>query len=77
MDTMRKKDLFEKNKEYVVTVINSKNPNDGYWNIDGGDINGDIKGQSVTFIPKLDKNVIITYYNPKGECKSRCLIVKN
>lgn len=73
-----KKQYLQKDKEYVVTVLNSKNPKDGYWNISGGYINGKAQGESIHFVPTADDEVEITYINNKNdENKSRHLKVQN
>ena len=73
-----KKQYLQKDKEYVVTVLNSKNPKDGYWNISGGYINGKAQGKSIHFVPTADDEVEITYINNKNdENKSRHLKVQN
>lgn len=73
-----KKQYLQKDKEYVVTVLNSKNPKDGYWNISGGYINGNAQGESIHFVPTADDEVEITYINNKNdENKSRHLKVQN
>lgn len=73
-----KKQYLQKDKEYVVTVLNSKNPKDGYWNISGGYINGTAQGESIHFVPTADDEVEITYINNKNdENKSRHLKVQN
>lgn len=59
-----KKQYLQKDKEYVVTVLNSKNPKDGYWNISGGYINGKAQGESIHFVPTADDEVEITYMSP-------------
>ena len=73
-----KKQYLQKDKEYVVTVLNSKNPKDGYWNISGGHISGKAQGESIHFVPTADNEVEITYINNNnGEYKSRHLKVQN
>lgn len=73
-----KNQYLQKDKEYVVTVLNSKNPKDGYWNISGGHINGKAQGESIHFVPTVDNEVEITYINNKNdEYKSRHLKVQN
>lgn len=73
-----KKQYLQKDKEYVVTVLNSKNPKDGYWNISGGHISGKAQGESIHFVPTADDEVEITYINNKNdEDKSRHLKVQN
>lgn len=73
-----KKQYLQKDKEYVVTVLNSKNPKDGYWNISGGHISGKAQGKSIHFVPTADDEVEITYINNKNdEDKSRHLKVQN
>lgn len=73
-----KKQYLQKDKEYVVTVLYSKNPKDGYWNISGGYINGKAQGESIHFVPTADDEVEITYINNKNdENKSRHLKVQN
>lgn len=73
-----KKQYLQKDKEYVVTFLNSKNPKDGYWNISGGYINGKAQGESIHFVPTADDEVEITYINNKNdENKSRHLKVQN
>lgn len=71
------KAYLKKDTVYVVSVLDSKNPNDGEWSVNGGHIEGDTKGRSITFVPKSDKKVTITYTNPNGEKKSHSLIVQN
>lgn len=73
-----KNQYLQKDKEYVVTVLNSKNPKDGYWHISGGHINGKAQGESIHFVPTVDNEVEITYINNKNdEYKSRHLKVQN
>lgn len=72
-----KKAYLQKDIAYVVTVLDSQNPDDGSWSISGGRIEGDIKGRSIKFVPESDDKVTITYTNPNGENKSRSLIVQN
>lgn len=72
-----KKAYLQKDIAYIVTVLNSQNPDDGSWSISGGRIEGDIKGKSIKFVPESDDKVTITYTNPNGENKSRSLIVQN
>lgn len=73
-----KNQYLQKDKEYVVTVLNSKNPKDGYWHISGGHINGKAQGESIHFVPTVDNEVEITYNNNKNdEYKSRHLKVQN
>lgn len=73
-----KNQYLQKDKEYVVTVLNSKNPKDGYWLISGGHINGKAQGESIHFVPTVDNEVEITYINNKNdEYKSRHLKVQN
>lgn len=73
-----KKQYLQKDKEYVVTVLNSKHPKDGYWNISGGYIKGKAEGESIHFVPTADDEVEITYINNKNdENKSRHLKVQN
>ena len=72
-----KKAYLQKDIAYVVTVLDSQNPDDGSWSISGGRIEGDITGRSIKFVPESDDKVTITYTNPNGENKSRSLIVQN
>lgn len=72
-----KKAYLQKDIAYVVTVLNSQNPDEGSWSISGGRIEGDIKGRSIKFVPESDDKVTITYTNPNGENKSRSLMVQN
>lgn len=72
-----KNQYLQKDKEYVVTVLNSKNPKDGYWHISGGHINGKAQGESIHFVPTVDNEVEITYNNKNDEYKSRHLKVQN
>lgn len=73
-----KNQYLQKDKEYVVTVLYSKNPKDGYWHISGGHINGKAQGESIHFVPTVDNEVEITYINNKNdEYKSRHLKVQN
>lgn len=73
-----KNQYLQKDKEYVVTVLNSKNPKDGYWHISGGHINGKAQGESIHFVHTVDNEVEITYINNKNdEYKSRHLKVQN
>ena len=62
-----KNQYLQKDKEYVVTVLNSKNPKDGYWHISGGHINGKAQGESIHFVPTVDNEVEITYINNKND----------
>ncbi len=71
------KAYLKRNTAYVVTVLDSKNPNDGEWSINGGHIEGNFQGKSITFVPESDQKVTITYTNPNGEKKSRSLVVQN
>lgn len=73
----RKNKYLHKGREYNVTVLGSKNPEDAHWGIAGGHIEGETKGQSVNFVPDSDEKLTITYENPNGENKRRSLIVKN
>ena len=68
---------LQKDNEYVVTVLDSQNPDNGSWSISGGRIEGNAKGKSIKFVPESDNEVTITYTNPNGENKSRSLIVQN
>lgn len=72
-----KKTYLQKDIAYVVTVLDSQNPDNGSWSISGGRIEGDAKGKRIKFVPKSDQKVTITYTNPNGENKSRSLIVQN
>lgn len=71
------KRYLQKDIAYVVTVLDSKKPDNGSWSISGGRIEGDAKGKSIKFVPESDQKVTITYTNPNGENKSRSLIVQN
>ena len=72
-----KKTYLQKDIAYVVTVLDSQNPDNGSWSISGGRIEGDAKGKRIKFVPESDQKVTITYTNPNGENKSRSLIVQN
>ena len=72
-----KKTYLQKDIAYVVTVLDSQNPDNGSWSIYGGRIEGDAKGKRIKFVPESDQKVTITYTNPNGENKSRSLIVQN
>lgn len=72
-----KKTYLQKDIAYVVTVLDSQNPDNGSWSISGGRIEGDTKGKRIKFVPESDQKVTITYTNPNGENKSRSLIVQN
>ncbi len=72
-----KKTYLQKDIAYVVTVLDSPNPDNGSWSISGGRIEGDAKGKRIKFVPESDQKVTITYTNPNGENKSRSLIVQN
>lgn len=72
-----KKTYLQKDIAYVVTVLDSQNPDNGSWSILGGRIEGEAKGKRIKFVPESDQKVTITYTNPNGENKSRSLIVQN
>lgn len=68
---------LRKDTTYVAKVLDSKNPDDGFWSISGGRIIGDSKGRSIKFVPESDNKVTITYTNPNGENNRFSLIVQN
>ena len=67
---------LEKGVKYSVKVLHSQNPEEGNWEISGGEIIGGHEGKSIEFIPKDDNEVTIKYSNSNGETESRRLKVK-
>lgn len=71
----RENKFLKKKVPYTVEIKNSQEPANGKWEIEGGHINGNANGNSITFVPEADNTVTITYQGQNGENCTRTLKV--